>query len=604
MAKGALQNISDEELQKAIGGQASPDVPPPTAALSDDELNRAIAQANPKHTQGQTAYAKFEEGAVMGARPFLSGLGDLIGTSVGTFQGLKDMPIGERLSHAAQEGGKAFNQTRHAVKADQELMAQEYPLTSGAANLSGMLLSAPLVAAKGVVGAAKLGTLGGALTAASESDTLGDAAGKIATGAVTGALVGKAGQNLGALGKGVQTGLASDVVPQFAVNAGKAVRSVLSIPKEASIKIGNLLSGVPEQEIRTYVNKTKEIDDLIKATGGNLPEAADRIRGTLEFNLRQTRKNLSGEISKALKEASPDKTIEIAPILKNLDVEAAKLNPKLRGAEVEQINELKNLINGASDNGHMSVGDLFDTKELLQERAAGSYLKGGQIFQPGKTSQQAAKGAAATARKILNQVSPEIAEANNKLANLHLIEKRLNKNLITPGNPDSALFAAGSGANSRNAKMLERLGKATGQDALGEAQKLTAARRFASPGLSTADATGKGVERLFKGGGLGALIGGGIAGPGGAAVGATIGSALTSPAALKVAIKAGRIPVSVVSRITGSAANLGEGAIKKLFETLQTKEGQALLLEELNKTEFSLPALIKRRIAGEQEKRI
>ena len=118
-------------------------------------------------------------------------------------------------------------------------------------------------------------------------------------------------------------------------------------------------------------------------------------------------------------------------------------------------------------------------------------------------------------------------------------------NLIKPGTPDTAIFAVGAGTNKRNVGFMKALENVTGSKIVSEAEKLSAAKTFASPGLSSADTTGKGVERLAKGAVVGGLIGG--------APGAIIGGLATSPAAVKAAIRGGQITAKMAKEIYKNA---------------------------------------------------
>src|SRR5260221_690902 len=133
-----------------------------------------------------------------------------------------------------------------------------------------------------------------------------------------------------------------------------------------------------------------------------------------------------------------DQTVEAKPILDAIEAQKSKINAKLNPeklAEIDAVSEkIKRVVN---EKGMMSVQDLNDVKNDLQETAKGAYSKAGQIFTVGKDTQTAAKGGAAQARKMLNTAASEVADANNQLAQMHGLEKNMNGNLIAPGKPEA-----------------------------------------------------------------------------------------------------------------------------------------------------------------------
>lgn len=220
----------------------------------------------------------------------------------------------------------------------------------------------------------------------------------------------------------------------------------------------------------------------------------------------------------------------------------------------------------ANPTGKITPKEMYEVKQFLQDRGSGAFMKDGQLFMPGRDAQMAAKNASGVARGIVNTMSPTVADANKDLSRLHVFEQRMNKNLIAPGKSDAALVGAGSGTNSRSVAELQALGQVTGTDLLGDAEKYAAAKRFAHPGLSAVDSTGKAVERMGKAG----LIGLGLGGIPGAAIAASI----TSPLALKAAIQAGRIPVKAIQGLVGGAGHLTDEALSQAYKALKTPEGQ------------------------------
>ena len=373
--------------------------------------------------------------------------------------------------------------------------------------------------------------------------------------------IGKIGKGVAGTAKNISKGIgaAADASSAFASKAGTKMTA----------KVGELVSGVPAKEVETYVKHFDDVQKLIKEYGDNIPEAADKIREGFQSSIRAKRMELGNRLESALNALPNEKVIDANPIVEELLKVQGKMNKTLRIEEVSQVDELVNRVRAvAGESGNITPKELNDIKVFLQDRGSGAFMKDGQIFVPGKDAQIAAKNASRIARQTLNKVSPTVAEANNSLSQLHSVEQKMNKNLIAPGKSESALLAAGSGQNQRNIKNIQRLEEITGAPMMANAEKLSAAKRFSNPGLTSADSTGKGVERALKAGLIGTAIGGAPAG--------LIATAATSPLTLKLAIQGGRIPVKAIQAVTGSVGKITDEVIQRAYKALQTDRGQKI----------------------------
>lgn len=383
---------------------------------------------------------------------------------------------------------------------------------------------------------------------------------------------GVAGKGIGLMAKGARAVGASGIVDKGVGLVGKGVS-----------KVAEAFTGVPDQQIRTYWNQTKEVNKLIKDSGGDITVAADQVRTKLQDGIRQTRQQLSAKISKALEAAPKEKTISIQPVLEKLNEWKGKLNPNYKSDAISQIDDMILKIQKANPDGMTNIQGLQEMKMFLQDEGSSAFYKGGQIFTKAREAEIAAKNASTEALNILNPLAPEIRQANGQLSQLHTIEKNLNKNLLAPGKPDAAIIAAGSGSNNRNTAALNRLGKLTGQDPVGEAQKLASAKTFANPPLMPMDTTGKAALRTGAGYAIGKAASTFTNIPGLEYVAA----ALTSPTTLKLAINAGKIPVDIIKKFTG-ASELTDDVILKAYTAAQTPKG-ATTLEKLLKGDHAVP---------------
>lgn len=332
-------------------------------------------------------------------------------------------------------------------------------------------------------------------------------------------------------------------------------------------KVGGMMTGVPEKEIATYIKEYPAVQKMIAEHGENISGAADKVREGFQSSIRAKRAELGKQVGAALDALPNEKVVDISPVVSELEKVKGRLNQNLRFEEVKQIDDHINRIKAvAGEGGKVTPKEMFDVKEFLQDRGSGAFMKDGQIFIPGKDAQIAAKNASREAREIVNTMSPTVAGANKELSRMHVMESRINKNLIAPGKTDAALTTAGNAMNPKNAKELELLGGMTGTDMVGDAARFAAMKRFAKPGFTAADSTGKAVERGIKS----AIVGGALGGP----VAAGVATLMTSPMALKIAIQAGRIPVAAVQKLAGATGALTDATIHQAYKVLKTPEGQ------------------------------
>lgn len=363
-------------------------------------------------------------------------------------------------------------------------------------------------------------------------------AGDVAEGATLemgGQIAGKA------IGKTMQAA-AETQTGQKALQAGKAAGDYIATKAgKVGSKIGEMLTGVSEKEIQTYAQNADEIKQMAKASDNSTSLAADQMRADWTDKIQKTRQQLNGQISSALKNNSAK--VDSAGIIDAINSSKEKINEKLYPEQIGQIDDLVNKIKSLSSDGQLSLSHANEVKQFLQDQASSSYKSQG-IFSLGTQSAKAAKSGAAAARQAVNEAEPLVKNANDQLAHLHEIEDSMNSNMIKEGKPEASIVAAGSGGNPRNAQALKELGEATGQNMLGDAEKLSAMRTFGSPKLMAADSTGKAAGRIGAAGAIGYFAGG--------PVGAVAASALTSPFALRTAIDAGRVGAKELSYLATS----------------------------------------------------
>lgn len=533
----------------------------PNQSSGGDWKSRAVsADSAPKQDDSSLAndiWVKTSENLTFGAAPAAAGVGAGLGASVGQLQ-RGDIGLVERIKGLPQTFGDAFSEARRDRQIEEDDVGQRRPGLSTGIAVGTTLATLPLTAIKGVQAAAKggkiiegvrqsakIGGMIGAANAAGRADNVQEAVEMIGAGTLAGGAAQVGGNAL------VKTG-------------GAALKAAGA----AGNKIASALTGISEKEIQTYATRADDVKGLLKKHGGDIAAAADDVRNGIGKDLQVTRQKLNNQINEAISSpALAGRRIDGSVIIQKLEDGLKQIQKNTAQFNSEEINQLKNVVDltkqAMSQEGDRSLGfmtkageidvkTLNSLKEELQAIAKASYNNGQMIFPRGGLAARAAKGAAAEARRLLNEAVPEVAKANQQLSRLHAIEDVMNKNLIRAGKPEAALVGAGSG-NARNANILKNIDKITGGKALEQAENLAAAKTFGNISLNPMDYTGKAVARMATGGGLGYITGG--------EQGAIVGTALTSPAALRLALDTARVSGRLTRAIgSGTGRLLPSGA--------------------------------------------
>lgn len=511
------------------------------------------ADQAPKMSGGQAALVKGAEGITAGLSPAIQGVGGAIGNLYGQYESGR-RPI--NLDQAKQ----AFVDTRTDAINEQNQAQKEHPYISTAANVAGSiptLAVAPV--GRGLSGALKLGAGLGVAQAAGSAQSLPEAAMDIGGATV----LGGAGYGAGkVLSKGVQALSDSKL--------GQKMASGLS-------KTASALTGVPDKEIETYATQYDKVSKLLEESGGQIPVAAEIQKENIQNAVKTTKNNLNSQISEALASAPQDKNIDINPVIQKIKDYQSRLNPHLNPEGRDQIGQLIQRIQGASEGGKVNVQDLQQIKQFLGDQATSAFNGSALGFQIGPEASNAAKNGYLEAKNLMDNFGPhEIKNANRQLFQLHKIEERINKNLILPGKSDAALMAVGSGAQNRDTLALQRLGQLSGQDIVGNANVLSAANRFNNPSWSPAYGTGKSLLPVAMGGAAGGAL---THTATGAAIGAGIGGAVASPAALKLAIDTGRISVGALKSVASAFGVPND--LNSMARVLQMPQAQEVLIRAM-----------------------
>lgn len=345
-----------------------------------------------------------------------------------------------------------------------------------------------------------------------------------------------------------------------ALGVGEKLGEVAGPPlAKGAGRVGEALTGVPKREIETYLMNRPAINKRIANYGDDIATAADDTRRGFASDIKVARQGFNKQIDDAIATAPHGSFVKTDNIISALNTEKLRLNKSLNPKDIAEIDGIIAKVRELAPDGAMDLKTAFEVKNYLQDLADSAYAQPGQIFTTGDKAARAAKSAAFHARIGLNEVSPQIAEANKRLSMMHTIEKRMNKNLIKEGGSEAALLSAGGG-NIRNRNMLESLGDLTGKDMVSEADMLAAQKRFASPDYLPVDSTGKSFTRIAAGSALGSVAGG--------PVGSMAGLASTSPAAVKAGINIGATAGNVAKSYSAMGAYSAGMAAERQSQTM------------------------------------
>lgn len=547
-----------DDINKAIAIKSQQSAP------TMDDIDKAIAMKTaqvPDMGEGKAALISGENGATLGLRPVIAGLGAGAGAFTGT---------NGSLSSKFSAAKDAFMQGRQDANDEQNLAQTQYPKTAIGANLGGSLLTLPLLPAKGFAGAVKLGAGLGAAQAAGSANSPEEAAIDMAGGAALGGAGYGVAKGVGALG-------GSDLV-QSGLNKVKGVIAG-GLSKTASE-----LTGISDKEIESYSSRADKVNKIYQDSGGDPSLAAQHAKENIVNDVQRTRQSLNSQISTALQNSSPLPIIDSSPIIQKLEAAKSSIHPIYGDNDINAINGIIDKVKQASTDGKLNINDLQSTKNFLYDSAKGSYNQDGNIFPVGKEVAKAAKGAGASAKNLIDTYGPpEIKNANRQLQQLHEIEDHMGNNLLDPNAKSHGdIYAVGAGVQNNNSQALKQLGDMTGKDYLQGATDLSAARTFGNAPLFPAIKTGRALIGPVMGGaiggGAGAMVGGAPGAYVGAKIGGSIGAVLSSPAALKAAINTGRFSGEMIA---AASQKLGISA-DQVLGALKTPQGQEILIRSLS----------------------
>lgn len=278
----------------------------------------------------EAAKIGIQKGGTLGLAPTISGIGEGAGQALGLLTSSADIPLKDRLSGAYEAGLEGFKKGRSERIALQKKAEQEAPGAYAAGNIGGGLLTAPFIAAgKGIQGAAKVGAALGGAEAVGESESLSDAAGKVAGGGLIGG-------TLGAAAKGVSVA-AQKLAPKLESLADKFAFSSLRGYKK------DIKKAFSKDEIE-QVGKELYDQGIVK----NIPKSVETLADETEKRISSLGKEYGSILENISEKAGPviDKGVAVQNVLDQLDdTSSSMLLSQLRSkgkTDKELLNFIKN----------------------------------------------------------------------------------------------------------------------------------------------------------------------------------------------------------------------------------------------------------------------
>ena len=338
-----------------------------------------------------------------------------------------------------------------------------------------------------------------------------------------------------------------------ALTKGSVVNTLAKKAKEkagnAFAVAGEFMTGVPKKVMSTYSKNADEVMDFARGFGGETANAemADATKKSIMAKIQSARRELSGRISKAI-EGRQDR-YDVGHVINDLQNTLNNMNQQAEPAETKEIQSMLDRLNGYLGNrrGQGADGNISDTATIseiynakkLMNKLSSPRIEDGKIFAPTDAASRAAGKAARQLRALIVEHGGDIKDVDRDYQILHYVEKKMNKNLLSPDKNASELIAAGSGRNQTARKQLDILSKVTGKNVTSEADRLAAAQTFRDPNYLPTSSKGSVLAKGTVLGAAGLLSLGHVPYAGPAVAGAV--ALATSPKVLKFMIDSGRV---------------------------------------------------------------
>lgn len=338
---------------------------------------------------------------------------------------------------------------------------------------------------------------------------------------------------------------------------GAALGKAASLIGTGLKKTVSAFSSIPEKAIETYMKRpidVKKVGELSEATG--LQDAADILRLNAKASIEDFKSDANANISDYLS-VHGDKLIDVSNLKKIGEETIKKLDPAIKSHQQQAI-KLREMIDQITDMQvdkklpFIQTSRLQNLKSTLQDLA--DYDELGNVLQKKDVIHSAFSRMANRARMDIAKEIPGIESINKKLAQLHNINKHINKNLLNPEQSALSVMGVGSGQNQQAIKQMNKLESITGFPYVQEAENIASAQHFNKPSLLPTIGTGRATVPMLMGGfqAVNQLLQGNV-GPalGGIAFG-SLGSPIAIKGGMEIGLKAQKTPQFIKSAISES----------------------------------------------------
>ncbi len=280
----ALDGLSAEQLRAIADGSAfqpakTESPADPLADFSVDELKELAGEPATERTSlGKAVLVGAQDAAAFGGRAALSGASESVGTGLGTFLGLKGMPIKERLGFAFDEAKKAYTPGREKALEEVRQAEEDRPGATLAGNVAGIITTLPVALGKGVAGGMRAGAATGLLSSASEGRNAEDTFYHTAGGAAAGGILAKGGEKLvEKLGSKALSSTAGRQAFRALGPGAKAARVNMARGEVEHIGRTMIDQGIINGRPKGYEKIVKEVTEHVSKWGDELGHAIDKL---------------------------------------------------------------------------------------------------------------------------------------------------------------------------------------------------------------------------------------------------------------------------------------------------------------------------------------
>lgn len=348
--------------------------------------------------------------------------------------------------------------------------------------------------------------------------------------------------------------------------AGEAIKYAGKKVGGGLASVASSFSKIPKKVLNVYAQRADEIAPLGSLQEGTaIQDATDDLRKNAQVSITDFKNDSNQEIRYLLGEKG-DKLINVKQIIDIGNDEIKKLDPRIYEHK-KQIDNIQSMVGQVKKllvdkrKFTMKAVDLQNIKEVLQD--ASQYDELGNVLQKKDFSHSAFSRMASRARKEVGTAIPEIKSINYNLAQLHNINKNINKNLISPEKTAASVMGVGSGENQQAVKQMQKLERITGFPYVKQAENITAASYMNNAPVLPRQQTGATLAPVLLG--MEALREAGQENLGAAAAAAG-GAMLGSPLAIKTGIDIGRAVAKPIQAIPQSVIDLGGQMTKRALQ--------------------------------------